>query len=217
MNEVLLAVGLLCLGLGVGASWVARLTFRLSVTIKRSTIAAASGVVEIAGKARALEGAPTRDAEGVPCIWHRVYIESLDGDTRWLEDETPRDPAKHDTILLDDGTGACAMVIGTQDHKFLRDAQRQKLPSGMYRVTMRIREGTPLYAVGRVERLPRPERGATHRIEWDRSLPTGYSTRSIATMAGDLPRLIKIAVGLLLVGSASTAWALWHIFGLDGS
>jgi hypothetical protein len=80
-------------------------------------------------------------------------------------------------------------------------------------VILRITDGTKLYAVGRVGKLARPERGATHRIEWDRSVPTGYSHRSLETMAKDIPWMRKWGIGLLVAGAPALVWGLWLSFG----
>jgi hypothetical protein len=210
MNMWLLVLGFAALIIGVGLLRVTQLTARYAATIRPSTIAAARGVVEISGHARAAEGARTRDPNGVPCIWHRVVIESADGEQLEIEGGPPADPAAVDTILLDDGTGLCSFVVGNTRGFFEREVK--KLAGGQCRVILRIKDGTKLFAVGRVERLAQRERGATHRIEWDRSLHVAYSNRSLATMGKDVPRMWKISIGLVLLGAAMVTGALLLIF-----
>jgi len=71
MSTLLLFLGSGALIVGGVLLNIARLTRRLA-TIPSSTIAGARGLVQISGRARAAEGARTRDPEGVPGIWHRV-------------------------------------------------------------------------------------------------------------------------------------------------
>jgi hypothetical protein len=212
MSTLLLVLGFGGLILGGVLLNIARLT-RLYARIPHSSIAAARGRVEISGVARAVEGARTHDPEGVPCIWHRVLIEYGSDDDRpeahKLESGTVGDAAV-DTILLDDGTGRCAMVIGKSLQSFEREVRQAG--HNTRRVILRIREGTRLFAVGRVEKLARPERGATHRIEWDRSLMVAYSNRSLETMARDTPMMTTWGIGLLVIGAPALIWGLWLSF-----
>jgi hypothetical protein len=213
MSTLLLIVGFAGLIVGGVLLKIARMTRRLA-EVRHSSIASARGLVEISGVARAVEGARTRDPEGVSCVWHRVLVEiGADDDRpedRKIESGKIGDPAV-DTILLDDGTGRCAMVIGKSLHSFEREERREG--RNTRRVTLRIREGTRMHAVGRIEKLERPERGATHRIIWDPGVAGGYSNRSIETMAADIPMMTKWGIGLLVVGAPALAWGLWLAFG----
>jgi hypothetical protein len=213
MSTLLLIVGFGGLIAGGVLLKIARLTAKLS-NIPSSTIANAKGVVQISGLARAAEGARTHDPEGVPCIWHRVIrvYRRKNSEREHLEGDPPADPAAVDTILLDDGTGRCAMVLGKRSSRFM-DRQVWKTEGLTQVVILRIPAGTKIYAVGRVEKLARPERGATHRIEWERSLLVGYSDRSLEVMTNDIPWMNKWGIGLLLLGAPALAYGLWLSFG----
>ena len=213
MSTLLLFLGFGGLIVGGVLLHVARLTDKLS-TIRSSSIADAQGVVQISGAARAAEGARTRDPEGVPCVWHRVvrvYDSSEGGEREVTEGGPPADPAAVDTILIDDGTGRCAMVLRDKSSRFMERNVWKK--EGLTQlVILRITEGTKIYAVGRVEKLARPERGATHRIEFERGQPVGYSHRSLEAMARDIPWMKKWGVGLLLLGAPALVCGLWLTF-----
>lgn len=213
MSILLLIVGFGALIVGGGLLKIARLT-SLYARIPSSTIASAQGLVQIAGVARAAVGARTRDPEGTPCIWYRVVRVYQDGDRgerEIVEGESPVDPAVIDTILLDDGTGRCAIVLGKHANFFERKGWKTE---GLTQLEIqRISDGTKLYAVGRVEKLARPERGATHRIEWDRSLKVACSNRSLETMAKDVPWMKNWGVGLLVLGAPTLVYGLWLSFG----
>jgi len=213
MSTLILFVGFGALIAGGGLLKIARLT-RLYSNIPSSTIAGARGLVQISGVARAAEGASTHDPEGTPCIWHRVvrvYDNSEHGEREVIEGGPPQDPAV-DTILLDDGTGRCAMAILGKSSSFF-ERKVWKTEGLTQLVIVRIPAGMKLYAVGRVEKLERPERGATHRIEWDRSLHVAYSHRSLETMAKDVPWMSKWGIGLLVFGAPALVYGLWLSFG----
>ncbi len=213
MSTLLLIVGFGALIVGGALLKIARLT-RLYAHIPSSTITAARGLVQISGAARAADGARTRDPEGTPCIWHRVvrvYDNGDEGERELPEGEPPADPASVDTILLDDGTGRCAMTVGKHGNFFERKVWKKEGLTQL--VILRIPAGMKLYAVGRVEKLARPERGATHRIEWDRSLHVACSNRSLEAMAKDVPGMKKWGIGLLILGAPALAYGLWLSFG----
>lgn len=209
MRLALLIIGLLILGAGLAMIRVMRLTRRYASTIRRSNIAAASGLVEISGVARALEGAPHEDPDGVACIWHRVVMIHDDG--TFQDDPGHAMDRQADAILLDDGTGRCAMTIekppGFMTREMLKSAGKKR------RGVLRIREGTRLHAIGRVEKLTSPSRGATHRIEWDRAPPSGFSDPSLEEMADFTPRMKAFAVGASILGAVLVATGLWLVFG----
>jgi len=213
MSILLLIVGFGALIVGGVLLRIARLT-TLYAGIPSSTIASAKGLVQISGVARAAEGARTRDPEGAPCIWYRVVRVHQDGDRgerEAIEGELPVDPAVLDTILLDDGTGRCAMVLGKHANFFERKVWKTEGPTQLE--IQRISDGMKLYAIGRVERLARPERGATHRIAWDRSLHVACSNRSLETMAKDVPWMKQWGLGLWVVGAPVLVYGLWLSFG----
>jgi len=213
MSLALLWLGFAALIAGGVLLKIARLTRQYS-TIPSSTIASAKGLVQISGVARAAEGARTRDPEGTPCIWYRlarVYQDGEHAEREIFEDEPAVDPAVLNTILLDDGTGRCAMVFPAKSARFM-ERKVWKTEGLSQLVILRIPDGLKLYAVGRVETLARPERGATHRIEWDRSLHVGCSHRSLETMAKDIPWMKQWGIGLVLVGAPALAYGLWSTF-----
>lgn len=213
MSILLLILGFGGLIVGGVLLHVARLTGKLS-GIRTSTIADARGLVQICGVARAAEGARTHDPEGVPCVWHRVVrvYDTESGEREVVEGGPPADPASVDTILLDDGTGRCAMVLLGRSARFM-ERQVLKKEGLTELVILRIPAGTKIHAVGRVEKLARPERGATHRIEWERGLPVGYSHRPLEAMASDIPWMKQWGIGLMVCGAPALAYGLWLTFG----
>jgi hypothetical protein len=206
MSVLLLIAGFAGLIVGKGLSWAARRAAELA-DIRTSSIAAARGIVQISGTVRAPEGARILDPLGNRCVWYRLARVYDDG-TEVIEGDPPPGTAAVDTILVDDGTGRCAMVLGKRVSRlFERAAWKQE---GLTRlVILRLVDGTTVHAVGQVEKLARPDRGATHRIAWVRGMTDAYSHRSLETMVNDVPWMRRWAIGLMMAGAPAAACGLW--------
>lgn len=174
-----------------------------------SSIADARGFVEITGLARAASGAPGMNPiTGSPCVWYRVVYER-DGDMD-VPDTTEKST---DPLLLDDGTGVCAIDVD----KIGGFPEREVIESynSGARVLHKIVAGTRLYAIGRIRKLAIPERGATHRLEKDPDMRMVLSFRPLERTAAYLPQMRRISLGalviagILLLGSVVSAITMW--------
>jgi len=202
---VLVSLAAIAAAVGFGMRKYARIVQKYSATARRSTIAEARGFVEITGLARAADGAPTTNPlTGSRCVWWRAYYEKPDDIDRPDSEQRSRDP-----VLIDDGTGACAVEIDMLQSFGEREVVKS-YPLGDF-VIRKIQAGTRLYAIGRIQRLAVPERGATHRLSGDGEMRMAVSYRPLEATAVHLPTIRKISLGGFLVSGvlllAAAGWA----------
>jgi hypothetical protein len=190
---ILISLAAFAAAIGFGLRKFARTVQKYTSAARRSTIASARGYVEITGLARAIDGAPTKNPlTGSPCIWWRAWNERPEDIDRPDDEHQSRDP-----ILIDDGTGACAVEIDTLQGFGEREVVKSH-GFGAF-VIRKIQAGTRLYAIGRIQRLAVPERGATHRLSADGDMRLGISLRPLEQTARHLPTMKKISLGAFLV------------------
>jgi hypothetical protein len=199
----------IALAAGFGFRKFARRVAKIADAVQRTSIARAQGFVEITGLARAPDGAPTTNPlTGSPCAWYQAVIES-DGEI----DTVDRENSSIHPVLLDDGTGACAVAIDRLASFADREVVEQY--GGGVRAIRKILAGTPLFAIGRIERLAVPERGATHRLVDDPEMRGAVSLHPLERTTRYLPLIRKLSLGafvlagLLLLATAVSAFAEW--------
>jgi hypothetical protein len=187
----------------------ARLVRKYSEGAPPSTIAQARGFAQISGVARAMSGAPTvNPLTRSPCVWYAEIIESDDRSAMLDPDRASRDP-----ILMDDGTGACAVTV----NKLPSFCEREVIESYSTgaRVVRMIRAGTRLYAIGRVEQLAVPDRGATHRLVGDEEFRVLLGHQPLERTVRNLPLMRKLSIGgfvlagLFFVALVASAYLEW--------
>src|SRR4051812_40223605 len=104
---ILTCLAVIAAAIGQAFRTYARLVQKYSDGAPRSSIDQARGFAEISGVARAPEGAPTTNpVTGSSCVWYRVVFERDD-----TLDRVDSEHVSRDAVLLDDGTGTCAVAI----------------------------------------------------------------------------------------------------------
>jgi len=184
---ILFSLSALAAAIGFGLTKYARRIRAYADVARPATIGSAHGLAQITGLARSVDGAPTSNPiTGSPCVWYGVFYE-CDGEL----DRQDGDNRSSYPILLDDGTGACEVSIDSVGSF----AQREVIgrDAAGTRVLRTIAAGARLHAIGRVTKLPRPERGATHRLTHDAEMRMAVSHRSLDQIAQYIPTMHKIA------------------------
>ena len=105
---------------------------------------AAQGYVELSGRSAQLPGVPvTSRCSGLPCCWHRYYIERQTSDNKWAHEDSG---ASNEHFLLIDDSGEC--VISPEGAEVLPARKRTwTLDEHRYTEWLLLPQD-PLYAVG---------------------------------------------------------------------